>query len=88
MRRCTETEIDLVRRKEFDCTKRRSMRRYFNDNEIKSNQRTRVDTKGPASTLTINKADMPDVGVYKVVADNGKEKIETVANVDVCGELF
>ena len=88
MRRCTETEIDLVRRKEFDYTKRRSMRRYFNDNEIKSNQRTRVDTKGPASTLTINKADMPDVGVYKVVADNGKEKIETVANVDVCGELF
>jgi hypothetical protein len=61
---------------------------YFNDNEIKPNQKTRVDTKGPASTLTINKADMPDVGVYKVVADNGKEKIETKAHVDVCGMFF
>jgi len=61
---------------------------YFNDNEIKPNQKTRVDTKGPTSTLTINKADMPDVGVYKVVADNGKEKIETKANVDVCGMFF
>jgi hypothetical protein len=28
---------------------------------------------------------MPDIGIYKVVADNGKEKIETQANVDVCG---
>lgn len=88
MRRCAETETHLVRRKEFDCTKQCSILRFFNDNEIKSNQRTRVDTKGPASTLTINKADMPDVGVYKVVADNGKERIETVAHVDVCGELF
>ena len=44
-----------------------------------------MDTKGPVSTLTINKADMPDIGVYKVVADNGKERIETKANVDVCG---
>ena len=58
---------------------------FFNDTEIKSNQKTRVDTKGPTSTLTINKADMPDIGVYKVVADNGKERIETQANVDVCG---
>jgi hypothetical protein len=57
---------------------------YFNDTEIKSNQKTRIDTKGPLSTLTINKADMPDIGVYKVVADNGKERIETQANVDVC----
>lgn len=62
--------------------------RYFNDTEIKSTQKTRVDTKGPVSTLTINKADMPDVGVYKVVADNGKERIETQANVDVCGRSF
>ncbi len=58
---------------------------YFNDNEIKSNQKTRVDTKGSTSTLTINKADMPDIGVYKVVADNGKERIEIQAHVDVCG---
>ncbi|CAF3618249.1 unnamed protein product [Rotaria sordida] len=57
---------------------------YFNDNEIKSTQKTRIDTKGPQSSLTINKADMPDIGVYKVVADNGKEKIETTAHVDVC----
>jgi len=57
---------------------------YFNDNEIKPTQKTRIDTKGPTSTLTINKADMPDIGVYKVVADNGKERIETKANVDVC----
>ncbi|CAF4747141.1 unnamed protein product, partial [Rotaria sp. Silwood1] len=57
---------------------------YFNDNEIKSNQKARIDTKGSTSTLTINKADMPDIGVYKVVADNGKEKIETQTNVDVC----
>ena len=59
--------------------------RYFNDTEIKPNQKTRVDTKGSTSTLTINKADIPDIGVYKVVADNGKERIETTANVDVCG---
>ncbi|CAF3575459.1 unnamed protein product [Adineta steineri] len=57
---------------------------YFNDTEIKSTQKTRIDTKGPISTLTINKADMPDIGVYKVVADNGKERIETQANIDVC----
>jgi hypothetical protein len=61
---------------------------YFNDTEIKPNQKTRVDTKGSTSTLTINKADMPDVGIYKVVADNGKERIETQANVDVCGMFF
>jgi hypothetical protein len=61
---------------------------FFNDNEIKSNQKTRVDTKGTTSTLTINKADMPDIGVYKVVADNGKERIETQANVDVCGRFI
>jgi len=61
---------------------------YFNDNEIKPNQKTRVDTKGPLSTLTINKADMPDIGIYKVVADNGKERIETQANIDVCGMSF
>ena len=60
--------------------------RYFNETEIKSNQKTRVDTKGSATTLTINKADMPDVGVYKLVADNGKERIETQAHVDVCGK--
>ena len=58
---------------------------YFNDTEIKSNQKTRIDSKGPLSTLTINKADMNDIGVYKVVADNGKERIETKSNVDVCG---
>ncbi|CAF5210395.1 unnamed protein product, partial [Rotaria magnacalcarata] len=27
---------------------------------------------------------MIDIGVYKVVADNGKETIETQANIDVC----
>ena len=57
---------------------------FFNDNEIKSNQKTRIDTKGSTSTLTINKADMPDIGIYKVIADNGKDKIETQANIDVC----
>ncbi|CAF4280439.1 unnamed protein product, partial [Adineta steineri] len=57
---------------------------YFNDTEIKSNQKTRIDAKGSTSTLTINKGDMPDIGIYKVVADNGKERIETQANVDVC----
>ena len=31
---------------------------------------------------------MPDIGIYKVIADNGKEKIETQANVDVCGNVF
>ena len=41
--------------------------------------------KGSTSTLTISKADMSEIGVYKVVADNGKERIETQANVDVCG---
>jgi hypothetical protein len=58
---------------------------FFNDNEIKSNQKVRIDTKGSTSTLTINKADMPDIGIYKVIADNGKERIESQANVDVCG---
>ncbi|CAF1604517.1 unnamed protein product, partial [Didymodactylos carnosus] len=57
---------------------------YFNDQEIKSNQKTRIDTKGTISTLTINKADFPDIGTYKVVADNGKERVDTQANVDVC----
>ncbi len=61
---------------------------YFNDNEIKSNQKTRVDTKGSISTLTINKADMPDIGIYKIIADNGKERIESQANIDVCGMLL
>ncbi|CAF4411465.1 unnamed protein product, partial [Rotaria socialis] len=57
---------------------------YFNGNEIKSNQKTRIETKGSTSILTINKADMIDIGVYKVVADNGKETAETQANIDVC----
>ena len=31
---------------------------------------------------------MPDIDVYKVVANNEKERIETQANVDVCSMLF
>ncbi|CAF0917175.1 unnamed protein product [Rotaria sp. Silwood1] len=47
-------------------------------------QKPRIDTIGSISTLTINKVDMPDIDVYKVVANNEKERIETQANVDVC----
>ena len=66
-------------------TRNLPFQRYFNDKEVKSNQKTRIDTKGTTSTLTINKADMSDIGVYKVIADNGKQKVETQTNVDVCG---
>ena len=30
---------------------------------------------------------MIDIGKYKVVADNGKERIEVESNVDVCGKF-
>ena len=54
---------------------------YFNDVEIKASAKHKIDMKYPAVTLTINKADLVDIGSYRLVIDNGEQKIESQAKL-------
>ncbi|CAF4368595.1 unnamed protein product, partial [Didymodactylos carnosus] len=57
---------------------------YFNDQELKNTPKTKTETKGNVHTLTLNKVDLPDDGIYKAVATNPDGTVETKAHVSVC----
>ena len=57
---------------------------YFNDVELKSTQKQTIAAKQNVHTLTINRADQTDAGIYKAVADNGTGKtVETACTLAV-----
>lgn len=57
---------------------------YINDQEVKSTAKIKVEAKGDVYTLAFSKVDLPDSGTIKVVADNGTEKEEITAKLNVC----
>ena len=57
---------------------------YLNDQELKSAGKIRIESKGDLHTVSFSKVDLPDSGVIKAVADNGTEKEETSAKLNVC----
>ncbi|CAF4356576.1 unnamed protein product, partial [Adineta steineri] len=57
---------------------------FFNDVELKSTQKQAIVVKQNVHTLTVNRTDTTDAGVYKAVADNGTgTPIETICNLTV-----
>ncbi|CAF4184489.1 unnamed protein product, partial [Rotaria sordida] len=54
---------------------------YFNDIEIKSSAKYKIESKYPLINLTINKTDLIDIGKYRVVITNGEQTIENQANL-------
>ena len=62
--------------------------RFFNDVELKSTQKQSISTKGNVHSLTVNRADQTDAGIYKAVADNGTGKtVETTCTLTV-GSMY
>ncbi|CAF5178226.1 unnamed protein product, partial [Rotaria magnacalcarata] len=57
---------------------------YINDQEVKSTAKIKVEAKGDVYTLAFSKVDLPDSGTIKVVADNGTDKSEITAKLNVC----
>ncbi|CAF2746284.1 unnamed protein product [Rotaria sp. Silwood2] len=57
---------------------------FFNDIELKSTQKQTISSKQNVHSLTVNRADQTDAGVYKAVADNGTGKtVETTCTLTV-----
>jgi len=57
---------------------------FFNDIELKSTQKQAIVAKQNVHTLTINRTDQTDAGVYKAVAENGTgTPIETTCTLTV-----
>ena len=54
---------------------------YFNDVEIKGSAKYKIESKYPLISLTVNKADLIDIGKYRVVITNGEQTIESEANL-------
>lgn len=54
---------------------------YFNDVEIKGSAKYKIESKYPQISLTVNKADLIDIGKYRVVISNGEQTIESEANL-------
>ncbi|CAF3878648.1 unnamed protein product, partial [Adineta steineri] len=57
---------------------------YLNDQELKSGGKIKVESKGDTHILSFSKVDLPDSGVIKAIADNGLEKDEISAKLNVC----
>ncbi len=63
--------------------------RFFNDVELKSTQKQTISSKQNVHSLTINRADQTDAGIYKAVADNGTGKtVETACTLTVGSMYF
>ncbi|CAF4237236.1 unnamed protein product, partial [Adineta steineri] len=56
---------------------------FFNDTELKNSAKHKIEIKNNVFSLAINKADHPDVGVYRAVVDNGIDKTEQTAKLNV-----
>ena len=57
---------------------------YLNDQELKSAGKIKVESKGDVHTLSFSKVDLIDSGTIKAVADNGSDKEEISAKLNVC----
>jgi hypothetical protein len=61
--------------------------RFFNDTELKTSAKHKIESKQNVFSLTVNKCDHPDVGTYRVHVDNGIDHTEQTAKLNVGGEL-
>lgn len=59
--------------------------RFFNDVEIKNSSKYKIETKENVYSLTVNKCDHPDVGVYRVHVDNGIDHTDQTSKLNVGG---
>lgn len=62
--------------------------RYFNDTELKNSPKHKIEVKQNVFSLTINKCDHPDVGIYRVHVDNGIDQTEQTATLHVGGKFL
>ncbi|CAF4770339.1 unnamed protein product, partial [Rotaria sp. Silwood2] len=56
---------------------------FFNDTELKNSPKHKIETKQNVFSLTVNKCDHPDVGIYRAHIDNGIDKTEHTAKLHV-----
>ncbi|CAF3431655.1 unnamed protein product, partial [Rotaria sp. Silwood2] len=49
---------------------------FFNDTELKNSPKHKIETKQNVFSLTVNKCDHPDVGIYRAYIDNGIDHTE------------
>jgi hypothetical protein len=59
--------------------------RFFNDTELKTSAKHKIEAKQNVFSLTINKCDHPDVGTYRVHVDNGIDTTDQTAKLNVGG---
>jgi hypothetical protein len=57
---------------------------YLNDQELKSTGKIKIESKGDLHTLSFSKVDLIDSGIIKAIADNGLDKEEITAKLNVC----
>ena len=57
--------------------------RFMGENELKSTAKHKIEVKQNVYSLTINKCDNTDIGSYRASIDNGIDKGEQVAKVNV-----
>jgi hypothetical protein len=62
--------------------------RFFNDTELKTSAKHKIEVKQNVFSLTINKCDHPDVGTYRVHVDNGIDHTDQTAKLNVGGMFF
>jgi len=55
----------------------------MNDNELKNSTKHKIEVKQNEYTLTVNKCDTADVGTYRAQIDNGIDKGEQSAKLNV-----
>ncbi|CAF5034266.1 unnamed protein product, partial [Rotaria sp. Silwood1] len=58
---------------------------FFNDTELKNSPKHKIEAKQNVFSLTVNKCDHPDVGTYHARIDNGIDKTEHAAKLNVGG---
>ncbi|CAF3879888.1 unnamed protein product, partial [Rotaria sp. Silwood1] len=56
---------------------------FFNDTEVKNSPKHKIEAKQNVFSLTVNKCDHPDVGTYRAHIDNGIDKTEHAAKLNV-----
>ena len=61
--------------------------RFFNDTELKNSTKHKIEVKQNVFSLTVNKADHPDVGVYRAHVDNGIDQTDQTAKLNVGGKI-
>ena len=57
--------------------------RFMNDNELKNSVKHKIEAKQNVFTLTVNKCENSDIGVYRAQIDNGIDKGEQSAKLNV-----